>query len=137
MGVFDQIAGGLLDNIGSNEAMQNNLMGTITNLISGSESGGLSGLVQTFQEKGLGDVVASWISTGKNLPINANQIQEVLGSPKIQQIAQQLGVSSADASNALAQFLPQVVDKLTPNGSMPADDLISQGVGLLKGKLFG
>jgi uncharacterized protein YidB (DUF937 family) len=137
MGLFDQLAGGLLNNSGSNENMQNNVLRSSTNLISGSESGGLSGLVQTFQEKGIGDVVASWISTGKNLPTNANQIQEVLGSPKIQQIAQQLGMSSADASNALAQFLPQVVDKLTPNGSMPADDLISQGLDLLKGKLFG
>lgn len=87
MDLFDQHAGGLLNNISSNDDMQNNLLGGITNLIPNSETGGLSGLVQTFKDKGLGDVMASWFSTEKNLPINADQIQQVLGSQKIQEIA--------------------------------------------------
>ena len=137
MGLFDDLAGGLLGNTGANQGPQSTIVGSITNLISNSESGGLSGLMQQFSERGLGDVVASWVSTGENLPINAQQIEQALGNPQIQQIAQKLGISTGDASQAIAQYLPQIVDKLTPNGSVPADDLVAQGLNMLKGKLFG
>ncbi len=137
MGLFEQLAGGLLGNTASNQDMQTNIVGSITNLIAGAEAGGLTGLVQTFKEKGLGDVVSSWVGTGENLPINADQVRQVLGSPQVQQIAQKLGVSTGDASQAIAQYLPRIVDKLTPNGLVPADDLVAQGLTMLKGELLG
>jgi uncharacterized protein YidB (DUF937 family) len=93
-------------------------------------------MVQAFKDKGLADVAASWISTGKNLPISPEQIQSVLGNSRIQEIAQKLGLSSEAASSQLSQMLPQVVDKLTPDGQIPSNDLLAQGMNLLKGKLF-
>jgi len=88
-------------------------------LANGSPHGGLGGLVEKFQQGGLGDVVASWISTGQNMPINGDQLGQVLGPDVLSQIAQQLGVSQGDAACQLSQVLPQVVDNLTPDGSMP------------------
>ncbi|HPT27947.1 MAG TPA: YidB family protein [Bryobacteraceae bacterium] len=96
--------------------------------------GGLAGLVNTFQEKGLGGVAASWVSTGSNLPISASQITSVLGSGQLSDIASKLGVSPGDASGQLANMLPQVIDKLTPGGEID-EGAMGQGMDLLKGLL--
>lgn len=137
MGLLDNLTGGL-KNILSGDQNQNNLLESIGGLLNNPQIGGLSGLVQNFKDKGLGDVVSSWISTGKNLPISADQIKNVIDKPQIQQIAQKLGVSTDIASQHLAEYLPKVIDTLTPNGSMPAsDDIVSKGLDMLKGKLFG
>lgn len=85
-------------------------------------SGGLQGLVQQFQQGGLGEVVASWISTGQNLPVSPEQIGQVLGRDTLGQVAQTLGMDADQAAGPLAQFLPQIVDALTPQGQMPAPD---------------
>ena len=137
MGFFDEMAGGLLKQVFSSQGSQTGLMEVITGLVKGSEAGGLEGLAQTFNEKGLGEVISSWIGTGENLPISPEQIQQVLGSGQVQQIAEKLGVSSDQASNALAEMLPQVVDKLTPGGSLASGDLLEQGLNLIKDKLLG
>jgi uncharacterized protein YidB (DUF937 family) len=97
--------------------------------------GGLAGLVSAFQEKGLGGVAASWVSTGSNLPISASQITSVLGSGQLSDIASKLGVSQGDASGQLARLLPQVVDKLTPRGEVDESAMGEQGMDLLKGLL--
>ncbi len=137
MGIFDDITGGL-KNLLSNDQGQTNLLESIGNLINNPQTGGLGGLVQTFKDKGLDNVISSWISTGKNLPISADQIRNVLGSQQIQQIASKLGVSTDNASQHLAEYLPKVIDKLTPDGSLPAsDEMLSKGLDMLKGKLFG
>ncbi len=109
----------------------------IMGLLKGSESGGLQGLVETFNEKGLGEVMSSWIGKGENLPISPEQIQQIFGSGQVQQIAEKLGVSPDEASSGLAELLPQIVDKLTPEGSVPNQDLLHQGLGILADKLFG
>ena len=84
-----------------------------------NQPGGLQGLVQSFHDKGLGGVVSSWVGTGQNLPISADQIQQVLGSGKLQQLAAQAGLSPDQAGSSIAQLLPTIVDKLTPNGQIP------------------
>jgi uncharacterized protein YidB (DUF937 family) len=89
--------------------------------------GGLGGLVAQFQKAGLGEVVGSWIGTGHNLPISGDQLGSVLGPDVIGQLAQQLGLSHGEAQSQLSQILPQVVDKLTPNGQLP--DPSSGGLG--------
>jgi uncharacterized protein YidB (DUF937 family) len=137
MGLFDEIAGGLLKQVFSSTSAQTGLMEVITGLVRDEGAGGLEGLAQTFSEKGLGDVISSWIGTGENLPISPEQIREVLGSGQVQQIAEKLGVSSDEASNALAEMLPQVIDKLTPGGSLASGDLLEQGLNLIKDRLFG
>lgn len=137
MGLLDSLTGGL-QNLMSNEEGRNNLLENIGGLINNPQTGGISGLIQNFKDKGLGDVVSSWISTGKNLPISADQIKSVLDKTQIQQIAQKLGVSTEDASQHLAEYLPKVIDKLTPEGSLPASgEMVTKGLDLLKGKLFG
>jgi len=137
MGLFDEVAGGLLKKVFSGESAQAGLLEVVTDLLKGSESGGLEGLAQTFNEKGLGDIMSSWIGTGENLPISPEQIREVLGSGQIQQIAEKLGVSPDEASSGLAEMLPQIVDKLTPGGSLASSDLLNQGLSMITDKLFG
>jgi len=137
MGLFDEVAGGMLKQVFSSSSVQNNLLQIITSYLQSSESGGLGGLVEQFNEKGLGDTVSSWVGSGENLPISADQISQVLGSGEITRIAEQLGVSPEETSGGLAEVLPQVVDRLTPEGSVPSDDLLSQGLSLLADKFLG
>jgi uncharacterized protein YidB (DUF937 family) len=98
-----------------------------------NQQGGLTGLISAFEQNGLGSVVASWVGTGQNLPISAEQLQSVLGNEQVQAIAQQLGFSTQDVSAHLANLLPQVVDKLTPDGSVPEGNAIGGLMGALKG----
>ena len=76
-------------------------------------------MVQGFADKGLGDIVNSWVGAGANLPVTAAQIQSVIGPEKLQTLAAQLGVPPDQISAKLAQYLPVVVDALTPNGKLP------------------
>ena len=97
------------------------------------QNGGLPGIISKFQNGGMASQVGSWVGTGANVPINGNQLQEILGTGSIGQIAQQLGLSHGDASSELAQVLPQIIDKLTPNGQVPADhnDMLAQALSAL------
>lgn len=138
MGLFDQLASAAGGLGGASAEGGNSLLNTVLQLVNNPQTGGLAGLVQSFQKGGLSEIVNSWVSTGQNLPVSAEQIQSVLGSGQVQGIASQLGISTDQASGQLADLLPQVVDKLTPNGAVPeGGDLLAQGMDLLKGKLFG
>jgi uncharacterized protein YidB (DUF937 family) len=97
------------------------------------QQGGLPGIMSKFQQGGLAAQASSWVGTGANLPISGSQLQQILGSGSIGQIAQQLGLSHGDASAGLAQVLPQVIDHLTPNGQVPADhgELLKQALSML------
>ncbi len=114
---------------------QPDLMSAVMNLV-GGQSGGLGGFVQQFAAKGLGDVAQSWVSTGKNLPISQDQLKSVLGSDVVSGLASKLGIDSSALTGQLSNLLPQVVDKLTPDGKIPEGDIVSQGMNLLGG-LFG
>lgn len=81
--------------------------------------GGLGGLLAQLQQGGLGDAAQSWVSTGENLPVSGDQLSAALGADRIDAIAQQVGIPAGDLSSQLAQYLPQVVDKMTPNGQLP------------------
>jgi uncharacterized protein YidB (DUF937 family) len=98
------------------------------------QNGGLPGLISKFEHGGMADHVASWVGTGANMPISGAQLQEILGSGSIGEIAQRLGMSHGDASSGLAQALPQLIDKLTPGGQVPADhaDLVAQARAMLE-----
>jgi uncharacterized protein YidB (DUF937 family) len=98
-----------------------------------NRQGGISGLLQAFHQNGLGQIASSWIGTGENLPISAEQIQQVFGSEQIQAFAQKAGVAPEAASSQLAGVLPAIVDKLSPNGEVPQGDLTSTGLELLQG----
>ena len=105
----------------------------------GGGLGGLGQLVEQFQRSGMGDVMGSWISTGQNLPISPDQLGQVLGNEKVAGMASQLGMNQGDLLGQLSQLLPEVVDKVTPNGQLPqASDLGNLGqLGSLLGGMLG
>ena len=78
--------------------------------------GGLEGVMARFEQKGFGDLIDSWVGTGKNLPLSADQIMEVLGKRNVQDVAAQAGTDAATAAQGIAQVLPRLIDKLTPDG---------------------
>ena len=97
--------------------------------------GGLGGLLSQLQQGGLGDAAASWVSTGQNIPVSADQLTAALGGDRIGQLAQQVGMPAGDLAGQLAQYLPQVVDKLTPNGQLPTGGGGADLGGMLSGVL--
>lgn len=107
MGFLDGLLGGI---IGAE------MVTVVNGLI--EKHGGVQGLVNEFEQKGLGGMVQSWVSTGENLPISAEQIQQVLGSDTVQALAAKVGINPQDLVAKLSELLPQAVDKLTPNGTI-------------------
>ncbi len=98
------------------------VVGQIVSMIQ-NRPGGLGGLLQSFQQGGLGHVFQSWIGTGANLPISPDQLRNTLGNDWLTKIAQATGLPPDQVQQHLAQLLPQIVDHLTPNGQMPQGDL--------------
>ena len=96
--------------------------------------GGLIGLVARMQQSGLGDVVKSWVGGGDNLPVSPDQLGGVLGHDTVTSMAEQLGMNHGDLLSQLSQMLPQVVDKLTPQGQIPQGDVAGMLGGLLGGQ---
>ena len=88
--------------------------------------GGLGGLLEKFQQGGLGNVTNSWIGSGQNQPVSPNQVGSALGPNTIKTLAQQSGLSEDELTKQLSQVLPGVVDKLTPNGRLPTLAELSQ-----------
>jgi uncharacterized protein YidB (DUF937 family) len=97
-------------------------------------NGGLGGLLSQFQRAGYGRQADSWVSTGRNQPIDADVLSQVLGSGQLDDIAQQLGVPRREAADQVASALPEVVDRMTPQGSVPADsdDLVNRALEILQ-----
>jgi len=132
MGLLDEVlkdVGGAASAGDAPRSLATELFGMVSK---GGVCGGLPGLLNMFNQKGLGDVVSSWVSTGKNLPISADQIQAVLGSSQVQALAAKAGIDPSKASAAIAEILPRLVDKATPNGQIPAGGLLDTLSGLLK-----
>ncbi|HEY3442372.1 MAG TPA: YidB family protein [Paludibaculum sp.] len=132
MGMLEDLAGNLLG--GGNQGGGNSMVSSILELVN-NQPGGIAGLLEKFQQGGLGDVASSWIGTGQNLPISADQLQGVLGGDMLRQLAGKLGIAPETASSQLADVLPGLFDKLTPNGVLPQGDLMSQGMNLFQGFL--
>jgi uncharacterized protein YidB (DUF937 family) len=135
MGLFDSLIKGVIGGAmggGAKEVLIQHVLGMISN----EKSGGLEGLTKEFTKKGLGETVNSWIGTGQNLPISPDQVASVLGQSKIKSLAEKAGVSPDEISGGLAHLFPEIIDSLTPNGSIPDNDTLSKGLGSLK-KLIG
>lgn len=138
MSMLSSIFGAVLGQVGQ----QGGSAGMIANVVGGllandGGQGGLGGLVGKFQQAGMGDVIGSWVGSGQNMPISADQLQNVLGSDAVASIAAKLGMNQGDALGQLSQMLPGLVDKLTPNGAAPAGGLGNMGdlAGMLGGLL--
>jgi uncharacterized protein YidB (DUF937 family) len=130
MGLLDGLLGNVLG-AGAQQS-QGSMMQVALQVL--QQNGGLPGIISKFENGGMGAQVGSWVGGGANMPMSGSQLQEILGSGAIGEIAQQLGLSHGDASSGLAQALPQLIDKLTPGGQVPADhaDLVAQARAMLE-----
>jgi uncharacterized protein YidB (DUF937 family) len=115
MGLFDSILGAMAGKTDSSGG-ENPLIGILGGLL--TQSGGLQGLANKFSQSGQGGAFSSWVGMGENQSISADQIQKVLGSDQVNALAAKIGVDPAQASHFLAEYLPKVVDKLTPEGKV-------------------
>ena len=134
MGLLDSVMGAVCGHMQQNGGLSD-VLGSL--LANNSEVGGLNGLVEKFNQHGMGDIVSSWIGQGNNLPISADQITSALGNGTLGNIASQMGIDPAQLSGQLAQMLPGLIDKLTPNGALPEGGLGQSGdlMGMLGGLL--
>ena len=167
MGLLDTVIGALGQGAGGQQNPQGALIGAIVSMLAqgggagggggglggmlgsalgggaaqsgGGGRGGIGGLVEQFARHGMGDVARSWVGTGQNLPVSADQLGKVLGNETIGNMASQLGINQSDLLGQLAHMLPQVVDKLTPQGQVPQGDIHGMGdqLGGLLGGLLG
>ena len=98
------------------------------------ENGGLSGVLDMFRGKGMTQEADSWVGTGPNVGVSADQVKQVFGGSTLSNLATQMGTSQSQTSSLLAQILPELINTLTPEGQVPEnhDDLISQGLSLLR-----
>ncbi|ADI31098.1 YidB family protein [Methylotenera versatilis] len=130
MSLFDDVAGAVMGKVmGGNQGGMAQIAMEMFN-----QHGGLNGVLDKFKQGGLGDLAASWVGTGANLPISADQISSVLGSGAIAEMAAKFGITPEVLSTQIAQHLPSVIDKMTPNGEVGADsgNLLSTVLGMLK-----
>ncbi len=122
---------GLLDNL-ENQALGSVLGNNSNPLAAGllqmiqNQPGGLQGMVQSFHDKGMGGVVSSWVGSGENCPISADQVHQVLGSDQVKELAAKAGINPDVAGPAIAQLLPGLINQLTPNGSVPEHSNVMQ-----------
>jgi uncharacterized protein YidB (DUF937 family) len=90
--------------------------------------GGLGGMLEQFRRKGYAQQADSWVGTGANQPLPPQALSDVLGDQELDEIASQAGVSPEEARTGLSELLPEVVDRLTPDGQLPDDERLEDGV---------
>jgi uncharacterized protein YidB (DUF937 family) len=90
---------------------------------------GLAEIVGSLQKGGLGDVVASWISTGENQSVSPSQLSTALGADVLKQFAGKAGIDGSEAPNVLAEILPALVSHLTPQGNVPESSSLESALG--------
>jgi len=128
MGLFDSLAGSMLGKLGGEKGAIAQVAVDLFN-----QNGGLPGVLEKFRAAGLADEVASWVGKGANLQITAAQITQVLGSSTIQAAAGKLGIDPSEISAKIAEHLPQVVDRMTPDGTVGKNtNLLATLLGMLK-----
>lgn len=135
MGLLDELASKAQGLFGESGGEGSGLLKGVMEMLSDKEGDGLAGLVQSFQQKGLGEIISSWISTGQNLPISPDQIKEAFSSETLQNLAAKAGISTEDATAKLSELMPNLIDKMTPDGVVPEGGLLEKGLGFLKSKL--
>lgn len=129
MGLLDGVMGSVLGKLGGESGGMAQVAMEMFNT-----NGGIGGILDKFKEGGLAEQAASWVGKGENLPVSAEQISSVLGNGAIADMAAKFGLSPETLSAQIAQYLPTVVDKLTPNGAVEAESggLLNTVLGMLK-----
>ncbi|MDR6816686.1 uncharacterized protein YidB (DUF937 family) [Neorhizobium sp. 2083] len=115
MGLFDGLGSVISDALGGRPV---NLLAVAENIF--QNAGGVNGIVAQLNRAGLGDQVASWIGTGSNLPVSAEQIRSALSSEQVRGLASALGIDVDQLPQLLADHLPTAIDKASPNGVLPS-----------------
>jgi uncharacterized protein YidB (DUF937 family) len=90
------------------------------------KNGGLSKMMQGARASGLSAEADSWVGTGENAPVSGQDVRAVVGEDTVQELAQGAGISEDEAAQVLAHVVPQVVNGVTPNGQVPADEDLDQ-----------
>jgi uncharacterized protein YidB (DUF937 family) len=148
MGLLDGLIGNVIGSMMSgnqtqnpfgargNEAQGGNLLLQLV-LSMLQQNGGLEGVLGKFRQGGLAQQADSWVSTGQNMNISTDQLQQVFGSSTISDLAAQLGMPADQAGSAMAQMLPDVINNLTPQGQVPenSNDEIADGLSALANSL--
>ena len=125
---------GLLGSLGSGDQQQGHgLLAAAMGMV--QQNGGLTGVLDKFRQNGMGQHADSWVNTGANMGVSADQVQQALGPSAIGQIASKLGISTGQAGSAMAQILPELINHLTPNGQVPENhqELLSKALAMLRG----
>ena len=133
MGLLEEVLA-MAGSTGAQQSQHASALSAILSLINSPQVGGLAGLQSMFQLGGLGHIMSSWIGNGPNLPVSANQLQNVLHGGSLQQAAQQAGMDSSQFTNTMSTLLPHLVDKVSPNGQLPDASALQQ---MLKGLAAG
>ena len=146
MGILDSVIGGLMGGAGGGAGSP--MGGVLMNMLGGGRGmgggmagqgrgggmagqgmggmgGGLGGLLQNFEQAGLGHVAQSWVGNGPNQPVSPQQLQGVFGQDQVQSMASQAGMEPNDFLSQLSQHLPNAVHGLTPNGQLPDEGTLS------------
>jgi len=118
MGLLDEVMS--MAGVGAQQQDQHcTALTAIMNYVNSPQVGGIAGLQKMFQQGGLGSVMSSWIGSGQNQPVSADQLQNVLHSGALQAAAQKCGIDPTQLTGMMSTLLPHLVDKLTPNGQIP------------------
>ena len=128
MGILDSVLGSLL---GGSAGASSPMGGILASILGGQggmggsamgnagAAGGLGSILSQFQQAGLGHVAQSWVGNGANQPVSPQQLQNVFGEDKVQDMAGQAGMEPGDFLSQLSQHLPNAVNGMTPNGRLP------------------
>jgi uncharacterized protein YidB (DUF937 family) len=108
VGLLDGLIGG---------AVGAEMISVVNQLI--EKHGGLPGIVSQLQQQGLGPTVNSWIGSGPNQPISADQVHQAFGPDLVRELAARTGMNPQELAQKLSQVLPQVIDRMTPAGTVP------------------
>ncbi|MEN9560268.1 MAG: hypothetical protein RLZZ502_1479 [Pseudomonadota bacterium] len=158
MSLLDSVIGGVINNVLSSNAGGGGGLGNILGSVLGGaggggagvgggnplmniafqlmqQNGGLTGLLDMFKHGGMNQQAQSWVGTGANMGVSADQIMQVLGSGQLGALGQQFGLSPQQVGGGLANLLPELINQMTPKGNVPDNhgDMISQGLKILMG----
>jgi uncharacterized protein YidB (DUF937 family) len=108
MGLFDGVLGGIVGGA---------MVSVVSDVL--EKHGGVQGVVSEFEKNGLGATVRSWVGTGPNESVSPADVHRVIGPDLLQQLSAKSGLSVQELTEKLSHVLPQAVDRLTPDGTIP------------------
>jgi uncharacterized protein YidB (DUF937 family) len=132
MSIFDEVLGKATGAQSIPQAQQQDLVQQLLNFLTSKEAGGLQGIIKSFEQNGLGQIISTWVGKGENAAITPDQVEQGLGKDVTRQLADKAGVTPEPAKLTLAQILPLLIDRLTPEGKVPEGGLASEGEKLLR-----